>query len=147
MTPAVITLYRDLPDKDVDELLSLLDDAEIDAEIGPPHVRMGTLAEATTQMLLQISLENLSAVMITAAGMRLWKGLRTLFDRDDEESQNEALIVIIDPQTGHRIELTHSALHHSSLSELLDLINEQHPREPPPLIATWDETSSTWHIH
>lgn len=33
MTSAVITLYRDLPDEDVDRLLALLDEAGIDAEV------------------------------------------------------------------------------------------------------------------
>ncbi|TMQ91209.1 hypothetical protein ETD83_31980 [Actinomadura soli] len=149
MTPAVITLYRDLPGKDVDELLSLLDEAGIDAEVGPPHVRMGGAVEATVQILVQVSLENLGGILITAAGARLWKALRGLFDRDDEEGtgdRDEIVAVIVDPATGDRVELTRGALRQSSLPDLLDLVNGR-PGDRPPLVIVWNETSGTWHIY
>lgn len=146
MTSAVITLYRDLPDEDVNTLIALLDEAGIDAEVGPPDIRMGSLLEATTQMLVQASLEGLSGVLMTAAGVRLWKGLRGLFDRDGEEEtsdRDEVVAVIIDPQTGDRVELTRGALHQSSLPELLDLVNGR-PGERAPLVVVWDEATQTW---
>ncbi|XRQ08855.1 hypothetical protein ACN3XK_72290 [Actinomadura welshii] len=151
MTSAVITLYRDLPDEDVDRLLALLDEARIDAEVGPPDIRMGTLLEATTQMLAQASLEGLSGVLMTAAGVRLWKGLRGLFDRDSEEGnddRHEVVAVIIDPQTGNQLELTRAALRQYSLSELSDLISLVNERsdERAPLVIIWDEAAQTWCI-
>lgn len=96
---------------------------------------MGTLLEATAQMLVQASLEGLSGVLMTAAGVRLWKGLRGLFDRDGEEEtsdRDEVVAVIIDPQTEDRVELTRGALRQSSLPELLDLVNGRPGERAPP---------------
>jgi hypothetical protein len=167
MTHAMITLYRDIPDDELDELVSLLDDAGLDAEVGPPQVRMGPVSDSVLQMVIEAPIDALIAALTLDAGKRAWrfvtgvlrrdrgdrpKGAGGQHGEDRVDDDQEIVVVIVDPRNKDRIELSRNALdaldaleEAASLPEHPDLFGRP-PEDRPAVLVSWDDDAKRWRV-
>ncbi|HEX6472310.1 MAG TPA: hypothetical protein VF069_24675 [Streptosporangiaceae bacterium] len=172
MTHAVITLYQDVPDGELDELVRLLDDAGLDAEVGPAQARMGSLRDTALQMVIQGPIDVIIAALTTAAGKRAWRFVTGLVDRHrgrppaglpgrdgdgDGPAGREVIAVIVDQDGAVRIELSRPDLREAALESLPARLGgrpaDRHPdRQPdrhldqPGVVVRWDGATGTWQV-
>jgi hypothetical protein len=158
MSHAVITLYDDIPDDEIDEFVSLLDDAGLDAEVGPPQVRMGPTADAVLQMIIQAPIDVLTGALATIAGERAWRyitgildrrrdarrsGVGERDDRGEESDGHQIVVIIVDSKSEDRIELSRNALHEASLPDLAAHFHKP-AEDRSAVLVRWDDNTKTW---
>ncbi|HZM84479.1 MAG TPA: hypothetical protein VFC19_52840 [Candidatus Limnocylindrales bacterium] len=123
-----ITVFGEISAGDLDELVASLDEAGLDAVIEPAPNRMGFSGLDLVELAIEIPLETLGAVLLTAAGRRIWEALtvlvRRLLEREPRRPEpvdrNEDVVVTVhDVHTRLRLDLTLQDLADDRLLEVL----------------------------
>jgi hypothetical protein len=148
-----ITVFGEIAAGDLDELVAGLDEAGLDAVIEPAPTRMGHSGLDLVEMAIEIPLETLTAVLLTAAGRRIWEALaivvrRRLLRRDPRRREpvgrkEDAVVTVHDAHTRLRIDLTLRDLGDGRVREELARLGEAAEKEGP-VILRWNPEIGGW---
>lgn len=146
-THVAITVPDGLLDDELDALVELLDETGLDAEIGPADVRMGNVLDTVTTAVITTPIAVLMTALTTAAGKRFWdlltESLGRARKRDGATGEDAVALVIVDPETGVRAEVTWDALREAMLQDLLGPL-ESPSGEQAVVVVRWNGRTGRW---
>ena len=135
-----ITVFGEISEGDLDELVASLDEVGLDAVIEPAPSRMGLSGLDLVELAIEIPLETLGAVLLTTAGRRIWEALaavvrrllmREPVRREPVGRKEEVVVTVHDVHTRLRIDLTLQDLGDDRLLGVLARLGEVARKEGP----------------
>jgi hypothetical protein len=145
-----IYVNDNVPDDDIDELVQLLDEAGLDAVVGPNPGRMGLLSDLPA-LIVEAPLGVLASLAVTATGQRVWRVLNRIANRGrrQPEATDEAgqvAVTLHDTQNRVRLDLTLDDLADSRVQKQLAQLGTFSGNSAQ-IVLRWDGVSGAWRVH
>jgi hypothetical protein len=148
--PEAVSIYvsGDVPDDDIDELARVLDEAGLDAVVGPYPDRMGLVADLPG-LLIEAPLDVAAAFVVTLAGQHAWRLLTRIARRRRDPARptggtDPAPVAIQDTDRRIRLDLTLDDLADPQVREQLASLRPL-AETSTELVLRWD-ASGGWRI-
>jgi hypothetical protein len=143
-----VTVGPAVTDGEIDEIVSALDEADVNAVVAPFPQRMGLPVEPLV-LAIEVPLGVLGAFLLEAAGRKVRNAIVRVVDRHRRESTDggdpdRVVMTIYDEHRRVRLDLTSEALTDerlwASLSPLTGI------PDAGPVSLRWDRSSASWRI-